>query len=576
MKTHPLLQEIPGHLLRYTTLQNPSLYTPIDHACWRYIIKLSRSFFEKHAHQKYLDGLRETGISTERIPLIEEMDACLRKFNWRAVSVSGFIPPATFMEFLSLGVLPIACEMRILEHIAYTPAPDIVHEAAGHAPIIADPEYADYLRSYGEISKKAIASTEDLNVYEAIRNLSEAKEDPSSTQEFIIEAQKALDQAITAVTYSSEATLLSRMGWWTFEYGLFGSLSQPKIYGAGLLSSLSESFHFLDPEIKKIPFSIDCTEISYDITRPQPQLFVTPDFQTLREALRELGDRMAFRKGGMEGLEKALQCRTITTTVLDSGIQISGILKKIHHNVKLEPIYLNFAGPTQLSFKDREIVGQGTHHHRDGFGTPLEDITEEDIRKWKVNEGKWARIPLSSGILIEGKYLGKQTIQGQLLILSFEDCTVSYEGNILFQPEWGQYDMTCGKKILSVFGGPADREKFEIPENLSTSRPATQKTNLTSANRRLCELYTSVRIIREKSSYDPHDLQKLEQIHKELEEQHPGDWLLRFELLEWLVDHNLHAEWEPTLRKGLAGIASKTPEKSELIQRGIDMLQCSR
>ncbi|MFL5814492.1 MAG: phenylalanine 4-monooxygenase, partial [Bdellovibrionia bacterium] len=165
-------EQIPEYLQPYIAHQDPSLYTPIDHASWRFILKISQAFFAKNAHPMYLNGLRETGISTDRIPLISEMDQKLRRFGWRAVPVSGFIPPAVFMEFLSRGVLPIACDMRKIENISYTPAPDIVHEAAGHAPIIAEPSYAAYLRHYGELAEKAIYSKQDLDVYEAVRNLS--------------------------------------------------------------------------------------------------------------------------------------------------------------------------------------------------------------------------------------------------------------------------------------------------------------------------------------------------------------------------------------------------------------------
>src|ERR1700749_4787397 len=129
---HPPSQKapvIPDYLRPHVVEQDPSLYTPIDHASWRFILKLSQSFFKKHAHRKYLDGLRETGISTERIPLISEMSEKLGEFGWQAVAVSGFIPPGVFMEFLALGILPIACDMRKIENLAYTPAPDIVHEA---------------------------------------------------------------------------------------------------------------------------------------------------------------------------------------------------------------------------------------------------------------------------------------------------------------------------------------------------------------------------------------------------------------------------------------------------------------
>jgi len=575
MKMQRTTEDIPPHLCRYLIQQDPSLYTPIDQACWRFILKLSQAFFEKNAHQIYLNGLSETGISVEKIPLIEEMDECLRKFNWRAVSVSGFIPPAAFMEFLSLGILPIACDMRKLEHIAYTPAPDIVHEAAGHAPIIADPEYSEYLRSYGEISKKAISSIEDLHVYEAIRHLSEMKEDPNSTPDDITRAQEALNLAIHSVTYTSEATLLARMGWWTFEYGLIEGTSQSQIYGAGLLSSLSEGFHFLDQNVKKIPFSIDCTELAYDITRPQPQLFVAPDFHTLRKALIELENQMAFRKGGIESLEKALRCKTVTTTVMDSGAQISGILKKIRRNQIGEPIYLNFDGPTQISFEDQEIPGQGVEYHRSGFGTPLVEITETLLQRWQNHQGIHSSVQLSSGVRIEGIFLKSIQYRGQTVLISFQNCTVSYDGEILFHPDWGTYDMICGKKVVSVFGGPADRENFKTPQSSSISSTPRQKSNLTPSNEPLSRLYQEVRMIRERPRLLESDAFRLKNIHLELEERYPTDWLLRFELLEILVTHQIQPEWGAALKNTLKDISHHSPEKAELIQRGVSLLKSS-
>ncbi len=575
MKLEPLTEEIPQHLARYITQQNPALYTPIDHACWRFILKLSKAFFEAHAHQKYLNGLKETGISIERIPLIEEMDRCLRRFHWRAVPVSGFIPPAAFMEFLSLGILPIACDMRTLEHIAYTPAPDIVHEAAGHAPIITDPEYAAYLRSYGEISKKAISSLEDLQVYEAIRQLSETKEDPEATALAISQAQDALESAIQSVTYTSEATLLSRMGWWTFEYGLFGSLSHPKIYGAGLLSSLSESFHYLDEHVAKLPFHINCTDIAYDITRPQPQLFVAPDFNTLRESLLELGNQMAFRRGGVEGLSKAIQCKTVTTTVLDTGIQISGVLSKIYQNAAGEPIYLNFTGPTQLSFADEEIPDHGTTYHSAGFGTPLTKIGSANLERKKLQPGNRTELLLDSGIKVEG-HLEKILLHSdQPSILTFTNCTVSYGSEILFRPEWGTYDMVCGKGVTSVFGGPADRKKFGVPQNLSKTAARAQKSYLSSTKQSLCHLYQTVRTLRETPPARSQIAQHLEQIHLELESKHPLDWLLRFELLEILSEHALKPTWESRLTERLREIGKTSSDQWELIQRGMELLKRS-
>ena len=77
------------------------------------------------------------------------MNRMLKDIGWAAVAVDGFIPPNAFMEFQAYNILVIASDIRQLEHIEYTPAPDIIHEGAGHAPIIANPEYAEYLRRFG-------------------------------------------------------------------------------------------------------------------------------------------------------------------------------------------------------------------------------------------------------------------------------------------------------------------------------------------------------------------------------------------------------------------------------------------
>jgi phenylalanine-4-hydroxylase len=584
MSVTGLTERIPDYLEPYIVRQDASLYTPMDHAGWRFILKISRSYFAQHAHQKYLDGLRETGISSDRIPLIEEMDQRLRKFGWRAVAVSGFIPPGVFMEFQSLGILPIACDMRQVEHLAYTPAPDIVHEAAGHAPLIASPDYSAYLRSYGELSRKAIFSSQDMDVYEAIRHLSIVKEDPASTEARIAAAQKRLDDAVAAVDYVSEATLLSRMGWWTFEYGLVGSVEQPKIFGAGLLSSVGESYHCLGPSVKKIPFSVDCVEVTYDITRPQPQLFVARDFQQLTDALEELARTMAFRQGGAPGLAKAVQAKTVTTSVLDSGLQISGTLAQVRPRLPGEPdgepaAYLQFAGPTQLSFGDEELAGHGAKTHREGFGTPVgrvrglgkpaSELTDAEIA------GLGGRIEFESGVVVQGKLKGKVSRGGKNLLLSFEDCVVTHGKDALFKPEWGVYDMACGARVLSVFGGAADRRSYLAATGGFKQEPGRPKTNLTEANRGLNALYAQVRAIRSGGdASSPAKLTELREIHDKLERDYPDDWLLRYELLELKTG----APWEQAARKRLDEIARSSSasgekgDKGELIARGLEVL----
>jgi phenylalanine-4-hydroxylase len=100
----------------------------------------------KVAHSSYLEGLK-TGIEVDNTEYVR-YESILTEIGWAAVAVDGFIPPNAFMEFQAYNVLVIASDIRQLEHIEYTPAPDIIHEGAGHAPIIANPEYAEYLRRF--------------------------------------------------------------------------------------------------------------------------------------------------------------------------------------------------------------------------------------------------------------------------------------------------------------------------------------------------------------------------------------------------------------------------------------------
>jgi phenylalanine-4-hydroxylase len=570
------IEKIPDHLQPYIAEQDPSLYTAMDHAGWRYILRVSKAFFKENAHPKYLAGLEETGISTERIPLISEMDARLRRFGWRAVGVSGFIPPAVFMEFQSLGILPIACDMRQMDHLAYTPAPDIVHEAAGHAPIIADPEYSAYLRAYGQVARKAIFSSKDMAVYEAIRHLSDTKEDPQSTPTQIAEAQTRLERAVADVDYVSEATLLARMNWWTVEYGLVGDPKRPLIYGAGLLSSVGESFNCLKDQVRKLPLTLDCVNVSYDITRPQPQLFVAADFPTLTRQLEEFAELMAFKRGGAEGLTKAKMAATVTTAELDSGVQISGVLKDFLLDARGAPAYLQYVGPTQLAYEDLELPGQGPRHHSEGFGTPVgklagtgkspADLSENELRTL-------SELKFESGVVVQGKFAKRIDVRGRGLVLTYTDCTVTWGEETLFRPEWGTFDLACGVRVTSVFGNAADRGAYLAYQNEIGNRPeppGRPKTNLNASNRGLDTLYARVRSAREqgKSAVD-----QVAQALTETLKSHPGDWLLPLEVLELEKTWSLPIAGSAAARERLASLRKSSPVLEDLIRRGLELIQ---
>ncbi|MFK8043358.1 MAG: amino acid hydroxylase, partial [Congregibacter sp.] len=179
-----IVASLPAHLRPFVTVQDPeSQYTARDHAVWRFLMTALTRGLAETAHPVYLEGLARTGIALGHIPSIDEMNACLAKLGWRAVVVDGFIPPAIFMEFQALKVLVIALEMRSVEHLLYTPAPDILHESAGHAPFLIDVDYAEFLQRFGEVGMEAIANEHDHELYEAIRELSILKENPASQVE---------------------------------------------------------------------------------------------------------------------------------------------------------------------------------------------------------------------------------------------------------------------------------------------------------------------------------------------------------------------------------------------------------
>ena len=578
------MEKLPKHLQKYIVDQNYERYTPVNQATWRYILRQLKSYLGTHAHQSYLDGLEKTGISTEKIPRISEISEKISAFGWRALPVSGFIPPAAFMELQALGVLPIACDMRSTDHLEYTPAPDIVHEAAGHAPILSHPQFSQYLRDYAQVAKKAIISSEDLALYEAIRDLSDIKERADSTAEEIQKAQEKLDQAANSVTHISEASELARMNWWTAEYGLVGDLANPKIFGAGLLSSVGESKWCLSEKVQKIPLTLDCIKQNYDITEPQPQLFVTPDFATLSRVLLEFSETMAFKVGGIIGLEKALKAKTVNTVQLDSGVQISGVLKE--YQTKDSKIgYLQFSGPTQISLEDSELPGHGRTYHSEGFGTAVGDLKNKpgvslsdfQLQDWtsvgcEMNQP--CLLQFTSGVEVKGVLTGLLQVNGRNLIASFNNCTVTLNGHILFQPEWGTYDMALGQSVVSVFGGPADRIAYGETEDFPAKRiPAP---HYSAKERQQFMSYQRLREIRESELRGDEMMRILGPLFTSHEIEFPNDWLWFLEAYELTSSRAPQAATNTKIHDHLIKLMKTNPTKAGPIRDGLILCENSR
>jgi phenylalanine-4-hydroxylase len=552
----------PKHLLQFAVDQRYDDYTPVDHAVWRFIMRQNIFFLREYAHKVYFQGLLDTGISFERIPRIQEMNDILGKIEWGAVAVDGFIPPAAFMEFQAYKVLVIACDMRQIHHIEYTPAPDIVHEAAGHAPIIVDREYSKYLQRFGEVGAKAMSSKKDFEVYQAIRHLSILKEQPNSDPKQIEEATKLVEYRQKNLGEPSEMALLSRLHWWTVEYGLIGTMENPKIYGAGLLSSIGESVSCLEPHVKKIPYSIDAMNQPFDITTKQPQLFVCRDFEHLKNVLEEFASKMAYQVGGLEGINKAIECKNTATCEYSSGLQVSGVFTEVLTDKKNQPIYLRTTGKTALAFNDKELPGHGIDYHKDGFGSP--------VGSWKsteIKEEKKTKLEFESGITVEGKIDKLLRRDGKLLLITFSDCTAKYGDRVLFDPSWGNYDMAVGDRITSVFNGAADKDAYNqvalVPKERTIKVPSDAK------RKKLESLYAQVRQIREnKKGYE-----RLGEIWETQQAEHPEDWLLSMEIFEILDTTEQQPQLRKRIEKFLNEKKAQTKDLTTLIGWGFRLVE---
>ena len=571
------VSNLPLHLRKYIVEQAYEKYTPVDHAVWRYVMRQNYSYLKNVAYYPYIPGLKKAGLTIEKIPSLQEINDALTAIGWGAVTVDGFIPPAAFMEFQAYRVLVIAADIRQLEHIEYTSAPDIIHESAGHAPIISDTKYNQYLSYLGSIGTKALFSSKDYELYESIRALSIIKEMPNVDTEALAKAEALVSYNQQNLGTPSEMALLSRLQWWSVEYGLIGDINNPKIYGAGLLSSIGESASCMQPEVKKITYTIDALKVGYDITKEQPQLFVTPTFQNLIDVLEEFESTMAYRVGGLESVTKAIECKNICTAVFSSGLQLSGVFSKVYADTNHAIKYINTQGPSSLAFKDQLLEGHDVHYHAHGFGSPvgklkdaiksLEDYTQADLLSAGMIVDKVVALTFENGIVVEGKLVSQTFMENKLVLLSFADCKVGdMEGNVFFEPAWGMFDMAIGDAIVSVFNGSADKKIFE--DQLHISEQPTHQQNYTAKDLQYQSLFNQIRTYREEAKSDD----TLHQIWHDIKNDFEADWLGTMELLELADTMPTQKVLADALRAQLKIQSEKYPAFSKLIRDGLKII----
>ncbi len=304
-------------------------------------------------------------------------------------------------------------------------------------------------------------------------------------------------------------------------------------------------------------------------------MYVTPTFAYLNLVLEEFANKMALRTGGLSGIEKLINSAALGTIELSTGLQISGVFTNvIAHEGK--PIYIQSTGKTALASREKELVGHGTLTHPDGFGSPIgkleginlaiEDMSPKDLNAYDILESKTVKLEFEGGITVEGEIVtGSRNLQGEIILIRFKNCTVTHGETVLFQPEWGVYDMAVGKKVVSAFSGPADVNSFDLITHMPSS--TTIKAEHTAERDDLEVLYQQVRMIRTTKDTQA-DLQT---IFESVQQNHSKDWLLSVEIAELLKDRN-----EPQLLDQVVAHLEaqkiKRPEVAHLITGGLELI----
>jgi len=527
-------RQVPEHLRQFVVSQDYAAYTVEDQAVWRFVLLQTYERHLRSAHPAYPAGFAAAGISVEQIPCIATMNERLSEHAFEAVCVDGFIPPRAFQAFQARGFLPIAADIRTSRHLAYTPAPDIIHEAAGHAPFLAHRDYARYLRRIGAIGEKSFASARDRETYEAIHLLSELKEDPLATPLQRSRAEARVAQLIQSSGTLSEAARLARLYWWTVEYGLIGTPTDYRLYGAGLLSSIGEGHFCHDAAVTKLPLGAACIDVAYDITRPQPQLFVARDFEQLNEVLDEVARGFAFQVGGVYALEQAVISAEPATLELTSGLQIVGTVVELVRDLTVLSA-VRLSGGCAVSLLDQVIPD--LPRPRDYLlplgalrdGTPLAAVSAGRLRDHCDSHGQ-LRVELSRGLVLSGRVLRVVERAGCVQLVLLSGCTITRGDQVLLTTS-EVYPWLLAEQVVTAHARPP-QGYYPATEFSDTRVPKPRA--FTPEQRDLIGLYDrAIAGLRECFGADV--VPRFEAIHAALCERHPDEWLLRWNLLESLV-----------------------------------------
>ena len=249
-----------GYVPVYTTgvVEQPwDGYTPTDHQVWATLFRRQREVLVGRACDAFLQAQDAMGMTPDAIPKFTDLNEALRAATgWELVGVEGLLPELVFFDHLANRRFPVTWWIRKPEQLDYLSEPDLFHDLFGHVPLLMDPVFADYLQCFGHGGVKAHGIGEDALM------------------------------------------LLSRLYWYTVEFGLIRQPDGLRIYGSGIVSSKGESIHCLESiapnrlgfdleRIMRTRYRIDTYQKTYFVIDSFEQLMAAtePDFAPIYERL---------------------------------------------------------------------------------------------------------------------------------------------------------------------------------------------------------------------------------------------------------------------------------------------------
>ena len=231
----------------------------------------------------------------------------------------------------------------------------------------------------------------------------------------------------------------------------------------------------------------------------------------------------------------------------------------------------------RLAHDEHEIKGHGRERHGTGFSSPLgrwkkypdrapQTLTHAELEAAGLVPGKFAKLDLTNGFVVEGKFIGHTHSHGKLQLLEWADCRVLLGSEVLFQPEWGAFDQLVGEKVESVFGGPADSFHYGEWNMGEASTTPSRQSPFTPQELALHDIYKTIRQWREKG-FPPVEIEALA---KTLTEKFPAEWLPMLETYELLVQGKSPSQTAARLREALEAHARKSDATTrDLILKGL-------